>query len=377
MIAPLFFFGSLRDRDLLEVVLGRNVEPTDLVSAEAGGFRTLQLGAEAYPYLAPAVGHSSEGVVVQNLTPTDISRLEYFEEAEYGLAPIDVRAADGLIAAQFFKSTDKLPATQIPWDFSAWLRDEKPVAMEAARELMAHIDIVPLEESDRIWHGIKIRALMRVRAAAEVPVTGGLRTGRGPGDVISEEIGRPYTEYFAIEEHRLRHRLFNGGMSAPIQRTAVTSGDAVTIVPYDPTSDRVMLIEQFRAAMFARGDTCPWGIEAIAGRIDKELSAEACARREAEEEGGLTLGRVEQIAAYYSSPGFVAEHITSFVGEADLSGSGGVFGLDVENEDIRAFTCTFDEAMAAVGRGEINNAPAVLTIQWLALNRQRLKADWG
>ncbi|MEM7189301.1 MAG: NUDIX domain-containing protein, partial [Pseudomonadota bacterium] len=244
------------------------------------------------------------------------------------------------------------------------------------KELMAHADIIPVEESDRIWHGIKIRALMRVRAATEEPVAGTLRATRGPDDVVSEEINRPYTEYFAIEEHRLRHRLFNGEMSAPMQRTAMTSGDAVTVLPYDPKLDRVMLIEQFRAPMYARGDKCPWGVEVIAGRMDKELSAEACARREALEEGGIELGQLEQIAAYYASPGIAAEHLTAFVGHADLSGKGGVFGLDVENEDIRAFTCSIDEALAGLTSGEITIGPAIISIQWLALNRDRLRTEW-
>ena len=217
-----------------------------------------------------------------------------------------------------------------------------------------------------------IRARMRARARAETPVTGTLRRPRPPEDVVSEAVRRPYTGYFALEEHRLRHRRFDGTMSEPIERTTLVSGDAVTIVPFDPRTGRVMLIEQFRAAMVSRGDACPWGIEAIAGRIDQELDAEACARREALEEGGVTLGQVELIARYYSSPGIAAEHITSFVGLADLDDHGGIFGLAEEHEDIRAFICPLDQAIAAVTSGEINNAPAILSLLWLARNGDRL-----
>jgi nudix-type nucleoside diphosphatase (YffH/AdpP family) len=251
------------------------------------------------------------------------------------------------------------------------------VAHEAAIELMAHVGIVPRAESAALWHGIMIRARMRVRAKGEAPVTGALRAPRDSGDVISEAIGRPYTRYFALEEHRLRHRRFDGTLSESVDRTVLMSGDAVTIVPYDPASDTVMLIEQFRAPMFARGDACPWGIEAIAGRIDQENDAEACARREAIEEGGIEIGAVEMIARYYSTPGIAAEHLTSFVGHARLAGEGGVYGVADEHEDIRAFTVSFDTALAGVTSGEINNAPAILTLLWLQQNRARLRVVWG
>ena len=375
-MTTLFFFGSLRDRDLLDLVLNRTVGDTDITDAWIDGFIAQTAGGEGYPYLAPQDGKRASGVLVSGLTTDDMARLEYYEEAEYGLTPITVETGSGPIQAQYFKATDRLKSSDDIWDLGTWQTAEKPVAMEAAAELMGHFGIVPLEESNAIWHGIMIRARMRVRAKSETPVTGTLRPARGPGDVVTERVERPYTRYFAIEEHFVRHRRFDGTMSPVIQRTAVTSGDAVTIVPYDPVRDTVLLIEQFRTPMHARGDACPWGIEAIAGRIDQENDAEICARREAQEEGGITLGQVEIIARYYSTPGFTAEHITSFAGHADLSSQGGVFGLEHEDEDIRAFAVSLDDAIQGVTSGEINNAPAILSLLWLVQHRARLQSTW-
>ncbi|MEM9139346.1 MAG: NUDIX domain-containing protein [Pseudomonadota bacterium] len=373
----LFFFGSLRDPALLQIVLGRPVDDANVQTAEAPDKIALNFAEEAYPYLADRPGQSAAGVVLTGLTPIDLARVEYYEEAEYGLAPIRVETANGPVQTHYFLATDMLAQTDAPWDFAAWRAEERPVALEAAAELMALFGQVSAEDSVPLWHGIMIRARMRARAKAETPVTGRLRAKRGPTDVITERIDRPYMRYFAIEEHILRHRRFDGGLSPVIQRTALTSGDAVTVLPYDPATGQVMLIEQFRAPMHARGDACPWGIEVIAGRIDKETDAEACARREALEEGGLTLGPMETIARYYSSPGFAAEHLTSYVGQADLSDTGGVFGVAHEDEDIRAFTVPLDEALAAVASGEINNGPAILSLLWLQSNRVRLDTDWG
>lgn len=376
---PLFFFGSLRDKPLLEVVLGRTVDDRHFQQAWAADHVALALAHEAYPYLAVRPGARAEGVVFTPQDQQDLERLTYFEEAEYGLAPIAATTATGSVDAVYFSAAQKIGGNLLDaaWDFDAWYRDERAVAIEAAAEMMAQFGIVPVDKIDDVWPGIMMRARMRARAKAETPVTGTLRAERSPGDVVSDHIGRPYIGYFALEQHSVRHRRFDGAMSEQIERTVMTSGDAVTMLPYDPVQDSVMLIEQFRTPMFARGDACPWGVEIIAGRIDQENDAEACARREAMEEGGVTLGAVEVIARYYSAPGFAAEHITSFVGHADLSDQGGVYGLASEHEDIRAFIVSLDHAAEGVASGEINNAPAILSILWLVQNRARLRAGWA
>jgi nudix-type nucleoside diphosphatase (YffH/AdpP family) len=372
----LFFFGTLRDRELLEIVLDRTVAPAELRAARAPGYAARRLAGQDYPHLVEEKGAVAEGVLFA-AAPAELDRLDYFEEAEYGLTPIMVETGAGTVEARFYRSTDKLRAGDGLWDYAAWRRGARAVAVEAARELMAHYGRVPVEEMDRIWPGIMIRARMRARAKAAAPAAGRLRRVRGPDDVRSCGMARPHTDYFALEEHRLRHRLFDGGWSDEISRTVLSVGDAVTVLPYDPRLDSVLLIEQFRAAMFARGDRCPWAIEAVAGRIDAEMDAETAARREAREEAGVELGRVETIAAYYTTPGYAAEQITSLVGEADLGRAGGLFGVADEHEDIRAFVVPLDEALAGVERGEIDNAPTILSLLWLAQHRGRLRAAWN
>lgn len=378
-MTSLFFFGTLRDHDLLEVVLDRQVAPGEVTAARADGFAARSLAGESYPYLARVQGEAATGVVFRPASVTDMSRLEYFEDIEYGLSRISVQTAGGPVEAIHFEAEPRMQhrTQDAAWDFTAWQRDEKDVAIEAAREHMSYLGKLPMGEVDALWTGIKIRAIMRARAKVAVPVTGTLRSPRGPADVEILQADRPYAQFFAVEEHRLRHRRFDGDWSPEMTRSSVVTGDAVTVLPYDAATDQVLMIEQFRAPMLARGDACPWGIEAVAGRLDQERDPEACARREAEEEAGLTLRRVEQIAAYYSSPGFAAEHITSYVGEADLSAAGGLHGAAHENEDIRAFAVSLDEALDAVASGEIDNAPLILSLLWLSRNRERLRAEWA
>jgi ADP-ribose pyrophosphatase len=213
---------------------------------------------------------------------------------------------------------------------------------------------------------------VRKRAAVATPTTRRRATGAGDVEVVAQRV--PYQGYFAIEEYDLRHRRFDGGMSPQISRTAFVTGDAVTVLPYDVARDRVLVIEQFRAAPFARGDAECWFLEAIAGRVDAGETPEAAARREAVEEAGLTLGDLLFVAGYYPSPGAVAEYLYSYVALTDLpDGSAGVFGLDGEAEDIRGHLVSFDALMGLVASGEINNAPLLLTALWLARERSRLR----
>jgi ADP-ribose pyrophosphatase len=148
------------------------------------------------------------------------------------------------------------------------------------------------------------------------------------------------------------------------------------VLPFDPRAGTVLLVEQFRAGPWARRDPQPWILETVAGRCDATEPPEATARREAREEAGLELGRIERIAAFYPSPGIAAEHITAFVAEADLGAAGGLHGLDEEHEDIRAIVVPLEDALEAVETGEINTSPVILSLLWLARNAERLRAAW-
>lgn len=214
----------------------------------------------------------------------------------------------------------------------------------------------------------------QVRAAMPVPST--LRRKPVAGDVEVLTRSEPYARFFALEEQDLRFRRFDGQMSAPVNRAAFVSGDAVTVLPYDPARDRVLVVEQFRFSPYIRGDANPWQLEAIAGRIDPGETPEAAAIREGHEEAGLRLERLLPIGNYYPSPGAVTEYLYSYLGLVDLPDSAaGVFGLASEAEDIRAHLVSFDDLMAICASGEVANAPLLLSALWLARERPGLRGQ--
>lgn len=220
-------------------------------------------------------------------------------------------------------------------------------------------------------HPMRVRAASRVAARDRAPV---LRRAAAPGDVAVRAFRQPYARFFAIEEYDLAWRRFDGALSDTHTRAVFVSGDAVTVLPYDPLRDRVLLVEQFRAGPFGRGDPQPWQLEPIAGRVDPGETPEAAARREALEEAGLSLGALHHVAGYYPSPGAKTEYLDSFVGLAELpDGRAGVFGLEAEAEDIRGHLVAFDALVALVASGEVQNGPLLVTALWLQRERDRLR----
>jgi len=202
-------------------------------------------------------------------------------------------------------------------------------------------------------------------------------TDRLPADPRIDILSRttPYRGYFRIEKFRLRHRRFDGTWSEAMEREVFTRSPAAGVLPYDPARDAVVLIEQFRVGAYAAGVE-PWLIEVVAGIVEPGETPEEVAHREAVEEAGCQILALETIARVLPSPGGDSELIDLYCGRVDSSGVGGLHGLDHEHEDIRAFVLPFAEALARVTKAEVTNANALIALQWLALNRDRLRQAW-
>ncbi|MBX9714522.1 MAG: NUDIX domain-containing protein [Pseudomonadaceae bacterium] len=182
--------------------------------------------------------------------------------------------------------------------------------------------------------------------------------------------------FYQLDRLHLRHRLFAGGMGKLINRELFVRHDAVCVLPYDPQRDCVVLIEQFRVGALDKSVN-PWLIELVAGLIDKDEQPEEVARREAVEEAGLELAELWPLTQYYPSPGGSDERVHLYVGRCDSLGAGGVHGLEEEGEDIRVLVWSLDEALAALDDGRIDNAASIIALQWLALNRDKVRERWA
>ncbi|ENU1225464.1 ADP-ribose diphosphatase [Providencia rettgeri] len=200
-----------------------------------------------------------------------------------------------------------------------------------------------------------------------------IKYGKNDVEIISKR--KLFNGFFQMVEYQFRHRLFAGGWSKEIRREVFERGHAGVVLPYDPKTDSVVLIEQIRLPAIETSET-PWLLEAVAGMIEQNESPEEVIRREAVEEAGLVIGRTEKVLSYLSSPGGTTERMHVFIGEADSSQAKGVHGLASENEDIRVHVVSRVQAYQWVEDGTIDNAATVIAIQWLQLHYQKLHEKW-
>ncbi len=365
-----FFCGTLCHAPLLRAILGRDIATEPAVLPDHAMHWAL---GHPFAVIVARAGAEAAGVLVRGLTEDDVVRLDYYEGG-LGFAAVErvVHGARGPALAQVYGETTEDRHLGAPWRYDDWQRRYGAQVVATAADVMALRSKADPAAVRRRYAQMLVRGAGRVRAADTAPVT--RRHAAGTGDVTVAAMRQPYAHFFAVEEFDLSFCRFDGTDSPVVTRAVFLSGDAVTVLPYDPVRDRVLLIDQFRAGPWGRGDPQPWLLEAIAGRIDAGESPEDAARREAVEEAGLTLGALLPVAQYYPSPGAVSEYLYSYVAVTDLpDGADGVFGVDGEAEDIRGHLIAFDDLMALVASGEVANAPLLLTALWLQRERPRLR----
>ena len=373
MTLPLryFLFGTLRHLPLLEAVLGG---PAVTEPATLADHAVMRAAGHSFPILIRQPGARAEGLLVH--TDADgAARLDLYEEGfDYKVTEVTVDTPAGPRTARLFASDDAPLRPDGPWDLDDWARRYAAATVEAVPEVLDLARTQPFAVQQARYAMVLARADSTLRARAH-PAPATLRRSPRPDDLQVERLERPYAWFFGVEEAHMRFRRFDGSLSAPVRRAAFVMADAVTVLPYDPASDHVLLIEQHRFGPQVRGDPNPWSLEPIAGRIDPGEPPETTAEREAMEEAALPLRALHPIAQCYPTPGAVTEYLYLFLGLADLSQTRQrIGGLEAEAEDIRSHVIPFHRLMELVQSGEVQNGPLLTSTFWLALNRSRLRS---
>ncbi len=197
----------------------------------------------------------------------------------------------------------------------------------------------------------------------------------GSDDFTIQEDAVICQSFYQLREVVIAHQRFEGGQ-VQIKRDLFWRPDAVCVLLYDPAQDQVVLIEQFRIGTIDHPRS-PWLLELVAGLVEPEEAIEEVARREAIEEAGADVLHLEHISRFTPSPGGVREYIDLFCGCVDARHIGGVHGLEEEGEDIKVHLFPSEVAFAMLKTGDIDNAAAIIALQWLQLNRHRLQNEWS
>lgn len=137
-------------------------------------------------------------------------------------------------------------------------------------------------------------------------------------------------------------------------REVVELGGAVAIVPV--CGEEVYFVKQYRTPVEKVL------LEIPAGRLEPGEKPEECAHRELAEEIGFGPSRLQQLAFFYSSPGFSDETLHLYLAQ-------GLIYRPVpkeEGEFLQVERMLFSEAMAKISRGEIEDGKTItgLLMAW-------------
>jgi ADP-ribose pyrophosphatase len=196
-----------------------------------------------------------------------------------------------------------------------------------------------------------------------------------PGvEVLEDQV--VWAERFALQRVRFRYTRFDGTPSGTLTWELWRRGQGVVILPYDPATDRVALIEQFRLPALAAGRN-PVMTECPAGLLEKSEDPEVAGARELQEETGLVPRAMARIGRFMLMQGGCDEVVHFHCACVDLSGKADdTHGLPGEGEDTRVLVLPAEEAFRMVAEDRIENAPAALSLLWLQLHRPRLRIEW-
>ena len=365
-----FLFDGLRDANLFQRIIGGDLAQVNLASAAILDSRLIAAIDGGLPMMVPSKAAQIDGVVVSSMSEDQAARLAFYYAALGCLPGTQViMHAMRLITVRTYIRRYCADLAGADWQLQCAVE----LHVSVARDVMAQYSHLSVEQLALSRQRIYARAHSAQRAAAA--------PSRYVGSQMPVQAVRtfgtraPYRGFVSVEEHDLSFPKFDGTHSKSVTRAALVSSDAAIVMPYDPITDRVLLIEQFRAGPHVRGDSQPWCLEPIAGLIDAGEAPEQAALREAKEEAGLEIRHLEMISQTYPSPGLSTEFFYLYVGLVALPEVSNVIsGLASESEDIRSHVFAFDAFMRLIDAGQFSVGPTVLAGLWLSRHRDRLRA---
>ena len=152
-------------------------------------------------------------------------------------------------------------------------------------------------------------------------------------------------------------------------RESYDRGNGAAVLLYNKKKQTVILISQFRMPTYMNGNETGLMIEVTAGLLDGD-DPQTCVIKEAEEESGFRVKKVEKVFEAYMSPGAVTEIIHFYIAaydDKDKVSEGG--GIAAEQEDITVLELDFKKALDMVSKGEIKDAKTIMLLQHLMINK--------
>ncbi len=180
------------------------------------------------------------------------------------------------------------------------------------------------------------------------------------------------TKILSDKKYKLKEITFRRaegqGAGQQQKREVYERKNSTAILLYHAEAKTVILTRQFRLPAFLNGDSTGMMTECCAGIIDEGESPEDCIRREAVEETGYRLDKVEKVFEAFMSPASVTERIHFYIAPYNAAmkvTAGG--GLETEQEYIEVLELPFEQAYAMIASGDIKDAKTIMLLQYLKL----------
>ena len=140
----IFIFGTLMDKALLEIVLGRKVE---LVSATLKDYGVFKVMDADYPVMIKSVGLVANGIILNELTKMDILRTDFYEHIfDYFLKPVQVLSQEVLIDTQVYMPSKSIPRLEEPWSLKDWQEVSGERTHGFAKKVMTKFGVLSVDE---------------------------------------------------------------------------------------------------------------------------------------------------------------------------------------------------------------------------------------
>ena len=139
---PYFFYGTLLDPDIQQVVLGRRLRVASLTPGIARDYRRVFVKGAWYPTLAEQSGHQVNGYVVHGLSAKEKGKIDWFEDDDYVLGSVEVATSRfGIVRALAYMPPGPSVLTDRAWTLEEWRRRfKRPYLARSKRWMVSNFD---------------------------------------------------------------------------------------------------------------------------------------------------------------------------------------------------------------------------------------------
>ncbi len=129
-----FFYGTLLDRDVTALVLGRRLPPHAYVPACLLGHSRFRAKGASYPVVVQDSCGEVAGAIVGGLSTRDVGYLATYEGPGYRIVPLRVRSRGRLVTVSVFEPIvesgkgyrdSRLQPSRELWNLALWQRRHK------------------------------------------------------------------------------------------------------------------------------------------------------------------------------------------------------------------------------------------------------------